>query len=185
MHYSCIVQSFFFFNIKLSTVHVYQMTSCSSITEHRAINFDWVAVSPSLSRDQKLIEFFSSRQNGHLEEKFGHAHTFLNIPDKISLLIYWVTSSHNLYSLMREGGGRKKEGGGWLRTLSFCQEFSHSALLVIGGNKPSIKRVNLLFYLICVVVQSATIDWKNAGNQWIFITVTCHHRLRGIRCACI
>lgn len=62
----------------------------------------------------------------------------------------------------------------------FCQEFSHSALLVIGGNKPSIKRVNLLFYLICVVVQSATIDWKNAGNQWIFITVTCHHRLRGI-----
>lgn len=117
MHYSCIVQSFFF-NIKLSTVHVYQMTSCSSITEHRAINVDWVAVSPSLSRDQKLIEFFSSRQNGHLEEKFGHAHTFLNIPDKISLLIYWVTSSHNLYSLMREGGGRKKEGGGWLRTLS-------------------------------------------------------------------
>lgn len=107
----------FFFNIKLSTVHVYQMTSCSSITEHRAINFDWVAVSPSLSRDQKLIEFFSSRQNGHLEEKFGHAHTFLNIPDKISLLIYWVTSSHNLYSLMR-GGGRKEEGGGWLRTLS-------------------------------------------------------------------
>lgn len=109
----------FFFNIKLSTVHVYQMTSCSSITEHRAINFDWVAVSPSLSRDQKLIEFFSSRQNGHLEEKFGHAHTFLNIPDKISLLIYWVTSSHYLYSLMRRGGGgRKEEGGGWLRTLS-------------------------------------------------------------------
>lgn len=119
MHYTCIVQSFFFFNIKLSTVHVYQMTSCSSITEHRAINFDWVAVSPSLSRDQKLIEFFSSRQNGHLEEKFGHAHTFLNIPDKISLLIYWVTSSHYLYSLMRRGGGRKEEGGGWLRTLSF------------------------------------------------------------------
>lgn len=117
MHYSCIVQSFFF-NIKLSTVHVYQMTSCSSITEHRAINFDWVAVSPSLSRDQKLIEFFSSRQNGHLEEKFGHAHTFLNIPDKISLLIYWVTSSYTLYSLMRGGGGRKEEGGGWLRTLS-------------------------------------------------------------------
>lgn len=109
---------FFFFNIKLSTVHVYQMTSCSSITEHRAINFDWVAVSPSLSRDQKLIEFFSSRQNGHLEEKFGHAHTFLNIPDKISLLIYWVTSSYTLYSLMRGGGGRKEEGGGWLRTLS-------------------------------------------------------------------
>lgn len=103
---------FFFFNIKLSTVHVYQMTSCSSITEHRAINFDWVAVSPSLSRDQKLIEFFSSRQNGHLEEKFGHAHTFLNIPDKISLLIYWVTSSHNLYSLMRERGEEK--GGRWL-----------------------------------------------------------------------
>lgn len=117
MHYSCIVQSFFF-NIKLSTVHVYQMTSCSSITEHRAINVDWVAVSPSLSRDQKLIEFFSSRQNGHLEEKFGHAHTFLNIPDKISLLIYWVTSSYTLYSLMRGGGGRKEEGGGWLRTLS-------------------------------------------------------------------
>lgn len=109
----------YFFNIKLSTVHVYQMTSFSSITEHRAINFDWVAVSPSLSRDQKLIEFFSSRQNGHLEEKFGHVHTFLNIPDKISLLIYWVTSSHNLYSLMRRGGGgRKEEGGGWLRTLS-------------------------------------------------------------------
>lgn len=60
-----------------------------------------------------------------------------------------------------------------MRTLSFCQEFSHSALLVIGGNKPSIKRVNLLFYLICVVVQSATIDWKNAGNQWIFITMYC------------
>lgn len=118
MHYSCIVERFFFFNIKLSTVHVYQMTSCSSITEHRAINFDWVAVSPSLSRDQKLIEFFSSRQNGHLEEKFGHAHTFLNIPDKISLLIYWVTSSYTLYSLMRGGGGRKEEGGGWLRTLS-------------------------------------------------------------------
>lgn len=109
----------FFFNIKLSTVHVYQMTCFSSITEHRAINFVWVAVSPSLSlsfsRDQKLIEFFfSSRQNGHLEEKFGHAHTFLNIPDMISLLIYWVTSSYNQYSPKR--GGRK-EGGGW-RTLS-------------------------------------------------------------------
>lgn len=122
---------FFFFNIKLSTVHVYQMTSCSSITEHRAINFDWVAVSPSLSRDQKLIEFFSSRQNGHLEEKFGHAHTFLNIPDKISLLIYWVTSSHNLYSLMRwGGGGRKEEGGGWLRTLSLTLSSARSFLTV-------------------------------------------------------
>lgn len=131
MHYSCIVEVFFF-NIKLSTVHVYQMTCFSSITEHRAINFVWVAVSPSLSlsfsRDQKLIEFFfSSRQNGHLEEKFGHAHTFLNIPDKISLLIYWVTSSYNQYSPKRGG----EERGRWLKDFKlnslFCQEFSQSA----------------------------------------------------------
>lgn len=95
---------------------------------------------------------------------------------------------HSVFPYERRGG--EERGGRWLiedlkLNSLFCPEFSHSALLVIGGNKPSIKRVNLLFYLICVVVQSATIDWKNAGNQWIFITVTCHHRLRGIRCACI
>lgn len=119
MHYSCIVERFFFLilncpqfmYIKWLAVHQSQNTGLSILTE---LQFRLL----SLSRDQKLIEFFSSRQNGHLEEKFGHAHTFLNIPDKISLLIYWVTSSYTLYSLMRGGGGRKEEGGGWLRTLS-------------------------------------------------------------------
>lgn len=177
----------FFFYIKLSTVHVYQMTCFSSITEHRAINFDWVAVSPSLSLfpsgSKANWGFFSSRQNGHLEEKFGHAHTFLNIPDKISLLIYWVTSSYNLYSLKR--GGRK-EGGGW-RTLSLILFSARSFPRVhCWSLEETNQALNEWIYCsIWSVVQSTTIDWKNAGNQWIFITVTCHHRLRGIRCACI
>lgn len=166
--------------IKWLAFHQSQNTGLSILTE---LQFLPLSLSLFPSGSKANWGFFSSRQNGHLEEKFGHAHTFLNIPDKISLLIYWVTSSYNLYSLKR--GGRK-EGGGW-RTLSLIL---FSARTFPRVHCWSLEETNQalnewIYCSIWSVVQSTTIDWKNAGNQWIFITVTCHHRLRGIRCACI
>lgn len=93
--YSCIVEGFLFY-IKLSTVHVYQMTCFSSITEHRAINFDWVAVSPSLSlsfsRDQKLIEFFFLPGRMVIWKRSLVMHTHFLI--SLTRLVFWSTGSH-------------------------------------------------------------------------------------------
>lgn len=103
----------FFFNIKLSTVHVYQMTCFSSITEHRAINFVWVAVSPSLSlsfsRDQKLIEFFFLPGRMVIWKRSLVMHTHFLI--SLTRLVFWSTGSHppTICIPVREGGGGKRE----------------------------------------------------------------------------